>query len=98
MAQDTDPELGVLLDHIRSTRGFDFSDYKPTSLARRINKRMQAVGIDNYLLYLDRLQVDPSEYEELFNFILINVTSFFRDPEIWDYMQDEVIPRVLEKK
>jgi two-component system, chemotaxis family, CheB/CheR fusion protein len=88
----------VLLEHIRSTRGFDFTEYKPTSLARRINKRMQALGIDNYALYLDRLQVDPSEYEQLFNFILINVTSFFRDPEIWDYMRDVVIPGVLENK
>ncbi len=98
MEEPIDPGLDLLLNHIRSNRGFDFADYKPTGLARRINRRMQALGIENYTLYLDRLQVDPSEYEHLFNFILINVTDFFRDPEIWDYMRDEAIPRVLERK
>ena len=96
--QVIDPDLELLLNHIRSTRGFDFADYKPAGLARRINRRMQTLGIETYSLYLDRLQVDPSEYEQLFNFILINVTEFFRDPEIWDYMRDEAIPRVLESK
>ncbi len=98
MTKEIDPELDTLLEHIRTTRGFDFGDYKPTSLARRITRRMQALEIDGYPLYMDRLQVDPSEYDELFNFILINVTSFFRDPDIWDYMRDEVIPRVLQRK
>ena len=88
----------MLLDHICSTRGFDFGEYKPASISRRINRRMQALGIESYALYLDRLQVDPSEYEQLFNFILINVTSFFRDPEIWDYLRTDAIPRVLEVK
>lgn len=76
----------------------DFGEYKPASIARRINRRIQALGIESYSLYLDRLQVDPSEYEQLFNFILINVTSFFRDPEIWDYLRTDAIPRVLEMK
>ena len=98
MAETVDPELELLLTYIRTARGFDFGEYKPASLARRINRRMQALGIDSYSLYLDRLQVNPSEYEQLFNFILINVTSFFRDPEVWDYLQQEAIPRALERK
>jgi two-component system, chemotaxis family, CheB/CheR fusion protein len=61
--QVIDPDLELLLNHIRSSRGFDFADYKPAGLARRINRRMQTLGIETYGLYLDRLQVDPSEYE-----------------------------------
>ncbi|HEX2150225.1 MAG TPA: CheR family methyltransferase [Actinomycetota bacterium] len=98
MEESVDPELELLLSHIRATRGFDFGEYKPASLTRRINRRMQALGIDSYSQYLDRLQVNPSEYEQLFNFILINVTSFFRDPEVWDYLREEAIPRALERK
>ncbi len=98
MPDKVDPEFAALLEHIRSSRGFDFGDYKPSSLTRRIDKRMQALEIDGYAQYLDRLQANPSEYEELFNFILINVTGFFRDPEIWDHMRHEVVPRVLQTK
>ena len=87
-------EFEALLDYLRISRGFDFTDYKRTSLARRINKRMEAVGTGSYGLYLDLLQVDPSEFEQLFNFILINVTSFFRDPEIFEYLQEDIIPNL----
>jgi two-component system CheB/CheR fusion protein len=86
------PDLEVLLDYLRRSRGFDFTGYKRTSLARRIEKRMQAVGADGYLSYLDHLEVDPEEFTHLFNTILINVTSFFRDPPIWDFLSAEVLP------
>jgi len=98
----TEPEasgdLEVLLDHLRRNRGFDFTGYKRTSLGRRIEKRMQAVGADSYLGYLDHLEVDPEEFTHLFNTILINVTGFFRDPPTWDYVAAEVLPRLAAGK
>ena len=57
--QDVDRDLEVLLAYLRRSRGFDFTGYKRTSLSRRIEKRMQAVGADGYLSYLDHLEVDP---------------------------------------
>jgi two-component system, chemotaxis family, CheB/CheR fusion protein len=96
--QAADRDLEVLLDYLRRSRGFDFTGYKRASLVRRVGKRMQEIGVDGYLRYLDRLEVDPGEFTQLFNTILLNVTSFFRDPTAWDYLGDEVLPRLLAEK
>ena len=90
--------LEVLLDYLRRSRGFDFTGYKRTSLSRRVQKRMQDVGADTYLSYLDLLEVDPDEFTQLFNTILLNVTSFFRDPPTWDYLRGEVMPQLAAGK
>jgi two-component system, chemotaxis family, CheB/CheR fusion protein len=95
---ETDRDLEVLLDYLRRSRGFDFTGYKRASLSRRINKRMQVVGVDGYLSYLDHLEVDPEEFTQLFNTILINVTGFFRDPPTWDYLRDEILPQLAADK
>src|SRR5215211_2935778 len=93
-----DRGLEVLLDYLRRSRGFDFTGYKRTSLSRRIEKRMQEVGADGYLGYLDHLEVDPEEFTQLFNTILLNVTGFFRDPPAWEYVADEIMPRLVAGK
>jgi two-component system CheB/CheR fusion protein len=88
--------LEVLLAHLKATRGFDFTGYKRTSLERRIQKRMEAVGVADYGDYLDYLEVHQDEFPALFDTILINVTGFFRDPPAWDYYRSDVVPRLLE--
>ena len=93
-----DQDLELLLDYLRRSRGFDFTGYKRASLSRRIEKRIQVVGVDGYLSYLDHLEVDPEEFTQLFNTILINVTSFFRDAPTWEYVRDEILPRVAGDK
>jgi two-component system, chemotaxis family, CheB/CheR fusion protein len=85
-----------LLEYLKASRGFDFSGYKRSSLERRIQKRMQAIEIDDYERYQDHLQVDSEEFTELFNTILINVTGFFRDRPAWDYVTSEVVPALLD--
>jgi two-component system CheB/CheR fusion protein len=85
-----------LLQHLQQSRGFDFGAYKRASLDRRIRKRMQAAGIDSYSGYTDYLEAHPHEFTELFNTILINVTAFFRDPQMWEYIASDVIPRILQ--
>ncbi len=100
MAQDppeqTDPEFERLLAFIRDSRGFDFTGYKRSSLTRRIRKRMQDVSIAGYPDYRDRLETSAEEFRFLFNTILINVTSFFRDTETWNYLQQDVLPELLQ--
>jgi two-component system, chemotaxis family, CheB/CheR fusion protein len=93
-----DRDLEVLLDYLRRSRGFDFTGYKRISLSRRIEKRMQEVGADGYLSYLDHLEVDPEEFTQLFNTILLNVTSFFRDPPAWEYLGAEILPKLVAAK
>jgi two-component system CheB/CheR fusion protein len=84
-----------ILEHLRVMRGFDFTAYKRASLMRRVVKRMHTVEVETFEDYLDYLQVHQEEFEALFNTILINVTSFFRDPDVWDYLRAEVLPALL---
>ncbi len=94
---ETDTEerqFELLLSYLKHSRGFDFSGYKPVSLQRRIQKRMQQAQTDSYVAYIDYLEVHPQEFTQLFNTILINVTSFFRDLPAWEYLQAETLPQI----
>ena len=93
-----DGELEALLDYVRERRNFDFRGYKRASLTRRVVKRMQAIGVDDYQRYMEILEANPGEFAELFNTILINVTALLRDRDAWDALADEVIPRIVEAK
>jgi two-component system, chemotaxis family, CheB/CheR fusion protein len=95
---ERDPELEALLEHIREERGFDFTGYKRSSLSRRIQRQMQDGRIESYAAYRDYLEQHQDEFVRLFNTILINVTSFFRDDFAWDYLRTEIIPKILERK
>jgi two-component system, chemotaxis family, CheB/CheR fusion protein len=93
-----DEEFESLLAFIRDERGFDFTGYKRPSLQRRIVKRMEELNVDGFADYQTRLAGDGGEFVQLFNTILINVTSFFRDEVAWDYLGDEVVPKLLDPK
>jgi two-component system CheB/CheR fusion protein len=93
-----DPSFERLLEYVRDTRGFDYSGYKRPSLTRRFLKRMDAVGASSFDDYRDYLDGDGDEFASLFNTILINVTGFFRDADAWRYVEQEVLPRILESK
>jgi two-component system CheB/CheR fusion protein len=95
---EADPKLEGLLEYLRDARGFDFSGYKRGSLGRRIAKRMQAARVDDFEAYREMLEAEPHEFVQLFNTILINVTSFLRDPEAWQYLRDEVVPHLADAK
>jgi two-component system CheB/CheR fusion protein len=90
------PEFAALLDFLKRSRGFDFNAYKEPSLARRVRKRMQAVGIQRFGDYVDHLEVHPEEFEQLFNAVLINVTAFFRDELAWESMRDTIVPELVQ--
>ena len=91
-----DPALERLLVYLRDSRGFDFSGYKRATLVRRIRKRMGEVSVADYEDYVDFLEANPREFVALFNTILINVTGFFRDPDAWRHVQDEIVPKIVE--
>jgi two-component system CheB/CheR fusion protein len=92
---DQDPAFERLLRFLKHNRGFDFTGYKRASLMRRVRRRMQAVDMEDFETYQDFLEVHPDEFAYLFNTILINVTSFFRNAKAWDYLAEEVIPRII---
>ncbi|MFN2645313.1 MAG: CheR family methyltransferase [Burkholderiales bacterium] len=92
---DDDGKFESLLEFLQRERGFDFTGYKRPSLIRRMRRRMQMVGIEEFDAYVEFLEVHPEEFAELFNTILINVTSFFRDEAAWDCLRSEVVPKLV---
>ena len=95
---DSTLEFESLLDSIKHSRGFDFSGYKRASLRRRLDKRIGEVGCRDYAAYAEYLEVHSGEFALLFNTVLINVTTFFRDAQSWEYLSEEIIPRILAGK
>ena len=94
----SDAGLEALLEFLKRSRGFDFTGYKRASLERRFRRRMDAVGCQSFGDYLDFLEVHPDEYEALFDTLLINVTDFFRDAQVWEQLRDDAFPLVLDGK
>ena len=95
MEEQSDQSFEALLRYMRDSRGFDFTGYKRTSLMRRVRHRMDQAGFTTFDEYLDALQAGSDEFIALFNTILINVTDFFRDPDAWEFLRNDVIPTIL---
>ncbi|HEX2723428.1 MAG TPA: CheR family methyltransferase [Gemmatimonadaceae bacterium] len=91
-------EFDSLLDYLKSTRSFDFTAYKKPTLMRRIRRRMSVVGLETFGDYRLYLENQPEEFAQLFNTVLINVTTFFRDTSPWEFLRDVALPRLLEQK
>jgi two-component system CheB/CheR fusion protein len=87
--------LGQIFSLIRRATGVDFSLYKPATIRRRVSRRMLLHKIDTIESYLAYLQANPSESEALCHDLLINVTNFFRDAEAFEFLQAEVIPKIV---
>ncbi len=87
--------LEKILILLRSKTGHDFSLYKKNTVYRRIERRMGVHQIGRIASYVRFLQENTQEVELLFKELLIGVTSFFRDPEVWDQIRDEAIPALL---
>jgi two-component system CheB/CheR fusion protein len=83
---------------IRNGTGHDFSHYKANTIARRVERRLavhQITSLSDYVLYL---QNNPAEINVLFKNLVIGVTSFFRDTEAYDLLEQKVLPELLSEK
>ncbi|MCX6914432.1 MAG: PAS domain-containing protein [Verrucomicrobia bacterium] len=83
---------------LRAQTGHDFSLYKKTTIYRRIERRMGIHQIDRITGYVRFLQENPRETELLFKELLIGVTSFFRDPAVWEELKVRVLPALLKDR
>jgi len=92
------PAFEALLEHLKVSRGFDFTGYKRSSLMRRVDRRMAQVSIDDYAEYVEYLELHAEEFTALFNTILINVTGFFRDPDAWEFLGAEALAALVASK
>jgi two-component system CheB/CheR fusion protein len=98
MAVRESASLEDLLEFIKTSRGFDFTGYKRSSIERRITKRMAEVERSTYSEYLDYLELHGGEFAELFNTLLINVTGFFRDSDTWEHLASEIVPQLVNTR
>ena len=89
--------LTGIVDLLRARTGHDFRQYKLGTVQRRIERRMAiaAVAEDNRGHYLDVLRQDPGELGILVRDLLINVTGFFRDPQVFGYLEEQTIPDLV---
>ncbi len=91
-------ELNALFSLLRSHTGVDFSLYKHSTLRRRILRRMLLHRVDSLDGYLNHLRIHMVELDALFNDLLINVTSFFRDPHVIAALKRRVFPKLLRDR
>jgi two-component system CheB/CheR fusion protein len=94
-----EPEnLNRIFSLLRTVTGADFSYYKPTTLKRRIMRRMILHNIEGVACYVKYLQHNPVEIKALSQDILIGVTSFFREPESFEQLKTVVFPNLIKSK
>ncbi|GAA0541231.1 two-component system CheB/CheR fusion protein [Rhizomicrobium palustre] len=96
--EDTDDRLPEIIELLRTKTAHDFSLYKPGTLRRRIDRRMgMTVGGSGEIgRYVDLLRRDIKELDLLAKDLLINVTSFFRDPKVFDLLAEKIIPDLIK--
>jgi two-component system, chemotaxis family, CheB/CheR fusion protein len=94
----TENALKKIFILLRSQTSHDFSQYKPSTICRRIERRMAVHQIDTTEAYVKYLQQTPVEVEALFRDLLIGVTSFFRDTDAFEVLETQVIPKLFEGK
>lgn len=87
-----------ILAVLRTRTNQDFRCYKRGTLVRRVRRRMDLRQMDDYAAYLNLLRDDPSEVKMLFRDLLIGVTAFFRDPDAWRDLEEQVLVQLLAKK
>ncbi len=93
----TTDDLGAIIDLLRNRTSHDFTLYKQGTLQRRIERRMAmgAGAVHDVAGYLAALEADPAELELLAKDLLINVTSFFRDPKVFDHLAKVTLPELV---
>jgi two-component system CheB/CheR fusion protein len=94
----SDLAFEALLNYLKLSRGLDFTGYQRPSLMRLMKQRMLKVGVESYSEYLDYLEVNSIELTHLLDALLLNVTTFFRDPSAWESLAEDVIGRILASK
>ena len=98
LSAEDDVHFRKILAILRAAFRVDFSAYRETTVRRRILRRMVLQTKDNLAEYIEYLRKEPPEVEALYQDILINVTSFFREPQAFEVLKQSVFPEILETK
>jgi two-component system, chemotaxis family, CheB/CheR fusion protein len=93
-AAEQEQGLRKILQMLRTSSGVDFTLYKPNTIERRIKRRMMLQRFERLSPYINYLQSHPQELEALYLDLLINVTTFFRDPETFEFLKQKIFPQI----
>lgn len=93
-----DEDLVSILQLVHKSSGVDFGQYKSSTVKRRIIRRVVLHKLNTLNEYVQFLKSNPGELAQLFNDLLINVTTFFRDPELSDYLKNNLLPEIVRSK
>lgn len=88
-------QLRTFLEEMRNENGLNFSAYKQPTIERRLQRRMAATGHQNFNDYVHYVRQHPEERQRLVRSFLIKVTEFFRDPELYTYLSEQVLPELI---
>jgi chemotaxis methyl-accepting protein methylase len=94
--KDDDADFAELKRRLVRLTGWDLNRFKENYLRRRVGARVRALGCPDWKAYGDLLDRDPGELERLRDRLTVNVTEFFRDPDVWEEIRERVLPRLLE--
>jgi two-component system, chemotaxis family, CheB/CheR fusion protein len=95
---NTDEDLVAILQLLKRSTGVDFSHYKMKTIKRRIVRRMVLYKLDSLKEYVQYVRQHAGEINTLYHDLLINVTSFFRDPDAMEYLKKTLLPRLIRNK
>ena len=88
-------ELDRILAVVKAATGVDFTQYRDSTIGRRVERRAALRATAGLADYARLLEQEPAEVQALYQDLLINVTSFFRDEAAWAFIAHDVIPRIL---
>ncbi len=94
---DDESEMSPIFRLLRDKYRIDFSYYKPSTVTRRTQRRLQMSRTLGLQDYVEQLRDDPEELDALYRDLLVGVTSFFRDPGAFQMLEHDVLPELLEK-
>ena len=95
-AQNRD-HLNAILNLLHDATGNDFSQYKTSTLTRRIERRVALLNLADLGEYVRYARANPHELPLLFNELLIGVTQFFRDPQVWTHLVTDYLPKLIAR-
>lgn len=96
--KQSDTEYFLLMDKVYQITGYDFHGYKDTTIKRRLAQRLEATNCKTYEEYINYLDDNQDEYNNLVSTLVVNVTQFFRDKEDWQVIKDKVLPEIIVRR
>ncbi len=90
--------LDALLTQVHRFSGYDFRDYRHGTVCRRLERRLRAAGVSDYVEYMDYLDAHPEEYQKLADDLTIKTSGFLRSPYSYRQIGRLVLPELLERK